>query len=283
MTITYGPFDAGAGANVQENFWSQMARLWRPSGVIPTYEGQKLNALEVYGDSSGMQVMVKSGECWIKGHLLVSTAIETVAIEAADATYNRIDLIVCQLDWVNNEMSLTKVTGTPAGSPVAPSPIQTPAIWQIPLATVDVDAAVTAIAAGDVTDARAHSRINEFNIEFQIGDGGTVITTGVKGGIEIPCKMRPVGWTVWSVDNTSGSIVIDLWENSYDNLPPTVADTIAGTEKPTISSAVKGQDLTLTTWATSCEKGKFWRINVDSVTSLKMVMLSIHCGKIFED
>lgn len=102
---------------------------------------------------------------------------------------------------------------------------------------------------------------------------GAVIATGVKARVWIPFPCKIVGWTILA--DQSGSIVIDVWKDSYANHPPTVADTIAGTEKPTLSSAQKNQDLTLTTWTQNIAAGDILFFNIDSVATLKQVFLGL--------
>lgn len=110
-------------------------------------------------------------------------------------------------------------------------------------------------------------------LELTIGDGTNVITTGVKGFLEVPYNMVVTGWTL--VGDASGSIVIDVWKDTYANFPPTVADTIAGTEKPTLASAQANQDITLSSWTTALTLGDWLAFNVDSATTVKQVTLSI--------
>ena len=153
MTKTYFPFDAGAGANVTEAQWADMATLWRDTGVHPTL----LNKLETFADSTGMQVKVKSGVAWVEGFYFKSNAQETLAIAASDPSNPRIDRVIVQLDRVNNIVDLKVLTGTPAASPVAPTLTQTSMIWEISLAQVLVGTGVTTIAAGNVTDERGYS------------------------------------------------------------------------------------------------------------------------------
>lgn len=106
-----------------------------------------------------------------------------------------------------------------------------------------------------------------------IDGGGSAITTGVKGYITIPYNCTITGWDIFS--DVSGSIVVDVWKDTYANFPPTVADTIAGSEKPTLSSAVKNQDNNLTTWTTSVSSGDIIGFNVDSASTLTRVNLII--------
>jgi hypothetical protein len=52
-----------------------------------------------------------------------------------------------------------------------------------------------------------------------------------------------------------GSCVIDVWKTTYAAAPPTVSNSITSTHKPTITSASKSQDTTLTGWTTSVTAG----------------------------
>lgn len=108
---------------------------------------------------------------------------------------------------------------------------------------------------------------------FVIDGGGSAITTGVKGYLEVPFGMTITGWTL--VAKESGSIVIDVWKDTYANFPPTVADTIAGTEKPTLSSVQKNQDTSLSSWTTAITAGDVLGFNVDSITTCTQVTLTL--------
>lgn len=110
-------------------------------------------------------------------------------------------------------------------------------------------------------------------ITFIIDGSGSVITTGVKGDLEVPfnCTVQQVTLLADQI----GSIVIDIWKDSYANYPPTVADTITASAKPTISSAVKSQDGTLTGWTTAITSGQTLRFNVDSISTITRVTLSL--------
>lgn len=113
-------------------------------------------------------------------------------------------------------------------------------------------------------------------IVVSIGDAtGSTITTGVKFYVEIPVPLTITGWTL--VADASGSIVIDVWKDTYANFPPTVADTIAGTEKPTLTAQQKNQDLSLSSWTTAIDVGDILAFKVDSATTVKQVTLTLRC------
>ena len=110
-------------------------------------------------------------------------------------------------------------------------------------------------------------------LHFDIDGGGSVITTGAKSWVRVPFNMTITGWEITA--DQSGSIVVDVWKSTYDNFPPTVSDTIAGSEKPTLSNQQKNQDTSLTTWTTTINAGDYIRINVDSVNTVKKVAIDI--------
>lgn len=114
-------------------------------------------------------------------------------------------------------------------------------------------------------------------ITFVIDGGGSAITTGVKGDLEIPFGCTIVAATLLA--DQSGSIVVNVWKDTYANYPPTVADKITASAPPTISTATKSQDTTLTGWTTSITAGDTLRFNVDSVTTIQRVTLSLKVKK----
>ena len=93
------------------------------------------------------------------------------------------------------------------------------------------------------------------------------ITVGINGdaGVVIPYDCEITGWKVLAT--STGSIVVDVWKDNYTNYPPTVADSIAGASKPTLSSGIKASNLSLSpTWGLTA--GDVVRFNVDSCTGL---------------
>lgn len=113
------------------------------------------------------------------------------------------------------------------------------------------------------------------SVGITIDGGGSAITTGVKGFIEIPYACTISRNTVLLAQ--SGSIVIDVWKDTYANYPPTVADTITASAKPTVTTATKSQDATLTGWTTSVTAGDILGFNVDSITTATRAHLILKC------
>ena len=115
------------------------------------------------------------------------------------------------------------------------------------------------------------------SISFIIDGGGSAITTGEKGHLEIPfaCTINQVTMLA----DQSGSIVVDIWKDSYANFPPTDADSITAAAPPTISAAQKSQDGTLTDWTTAITAGDILAFNVDSIATCTRVTISLKVTK----
>ena len=126
------------------------------------------------------------------------------------------------------------------------------------------------IVGGQDWDA-AHT--TEGAVELLIDGGGIAITTGIKADVVLPFAGTITGATLLA--DQSGSIVLDLWKDTYANFPPTVADTITSSAKPTLATALKSTDTTLTGWTKTFAKGDVLRVKVDSVATVTRVLLSL--------
>lgn len=115
------------------------------------------------------------------------------------------------------------------------------------------------------------------SISFLIDGGGSAITTGIKGDIEVPFGCTITQATILS--DQSGSIVVDIWKDTYANFPPTDADSITSSAPITISSDTDSQDSTLTGWTTSITAGDILRFNVDSCTTITRATVSLKVTK----
>jgi len=110
-------------------------------------------------------------------------------------------------------------------------------------------------------------------ITFVIDGGGAAITTGEKGHLRIPFKCEIQRATLLA--DQSGSIVIDIWKDIYANFPPTDADSITASAPPTISTAQKSEDSTLTGWTKAIAADDILAFNVDSVTDIERVTIAL--------
>ena len=115
-------------------------------------------------------------------------------------------------------------------------------------------------------------------VTIVIDGGGSAITTGVKGYLEVPFAATITQVTLLA--DQSGSIVIDIWKDTYANYPPVDADSITASAPPTITTTTKSQDATLTGWTTAIAAGDILGFNVDSITTVTRVTLSLKCKRL---
>jgi len=106
-----------------------------------------------------------------------------------------------------------------------------------------------------------------------LGSTGSALTTGVKGyrDVQFACTITMVEMLA----DVSGSVVVDIWKDSYANYPPVDADSITAAAVPTISTAQKMQDSTLTGWTLALAAGDILGYNVDSVTTIAQVTVTL--------
>lgn len=148
--------------------------VWRNGVVCTTNQGGTSNIpndlqVKAVSPTPSLSLTVEAGHCVITRsgqgpYLCVNSAQGTLTLAAADTVNPRIDIIVAQLydtalgDSMPSTPALAApgglvvrpVTGTPAGSPVAPS-VPTGAIL---LANIAVAANATQITSGNITDLR---------------------------------------------------------------------------------------------------------------------------------
>ena len=148
MTQSSWPFE---NADTTETQYSYLFDRLKSSGVagFPTD-----TALQVTGDSSGMNVKVAVGFAIVRGFMYQSDAIVTNTITASSSN-PRIDLVVLRLDPSANSIVQAVVAGTPAATPSAPALTQTTTgIYELEIGRVTVPALASVISAGNVSDTR---------------------------------------------------------------------------------------------------------------------------------
>lgn len=105
---------------------------------------------------SGMNVIVNPGFAICAGGLKLEENQRTLAIQAADSNYDRIDTVV--LRWNDNDSEricdLYIVEGMPAASPLRPELTRTESIWELGLADLFVNKNSSAISNQRITDTR---------------------------------------------------------------------------------------------------------------------------------
>lgn len=110
--------------------------------------------LEVTADGSSMDVTVAVGYANVEGKVGMFTSAETLTLDTADGSYDRIDNIVVECNYSDRTFEIKAVTGTAASSPVAPDVTRDDSAYQLVIAQVTVAAGATYITQSAITDTR---------------------------------------------------------------------------------------------------------------------------------
>lgn len=189
------------------------------------------------------------------------------------------DKTIFDLAFGESAPELTDVTFTgqdPSGTPVLRKSTWTTIrnlLVGEPTATNDmIMASGTAWGKKTIAQVGAAMGLDVTGFTVPIGDGALVISTGVKARFPVPYNFTLTKIQLGA--DQSGSIVLDIWKDSYANLPCTVADTITAAAKPTISSATKAEQTVFTGWDITWALGEWIYIYVDSCTSIKSLSIA---------
>lgn len=139
--------------------------------------------------------------------------------------------------------------------------------------------AFTTLSASSTVSGAGFDNIKAGAIGITIDGGGSAITTGTKGDIQVPFNCTITAVTMLA--DTSGSAVVDVWKDVFANYPPTVADSITASAKPTISAATNSTDSTLTGWGAgkTVTAGDTIRFNVDSASTITRLTIELKYTK----
>jgi len=114
--------------------------------------------------------------------------------------------------------------------------------------------------------------------EFVIGDGVSVIPTGVKFTMRVEFDCEITRWSLMAKE--SGSVVVDV--NRYTSLANYDAGTkasITGSDTPDLVSDKSDDSTALTGWTVVLNEGDILECEVDSVTTITQTTLSLRASK----
>ncbi len=151
MSVTYGFYNA-----VQQNgVWDREYTAEQLSSIFDglvndgVYESVGSKFIVSPSNPASLTVTVGSGRAWFEHTWLLNDAPINVTLTSADASLDRIDAIVIQIDSSARENSITVVQGVLSASPVKP----TLTSHQYPLAYVTVTHQATAITAAMIENS----------------------------------------------------------------------------------------------------------------------------------
>lgn len=169
MAVSYGFYSALHTNNGYDRIYQsgEMSKLFDGLIIDGVYlsarENDPTNKQFMVSASDNMNVIVSPGKAWFVGTYTISDSDLTLAVEAAHATYDRIDAIIIE---VNTQMStynpadpgpLTErfnsikiLKGTPASTPAKPTMTHANGIDQFPIAYITVTHSADAIRPYDI-------------------------------------------------------------------------------------------------------------------------------------
>lgn len=163
---------------------------------------------------------------------------------------------------------LTALTFLTAGDETADAPNS---LMLVPGTNIGFDDSVPGVRTINATSAGR----GRFVFTFAAASGN--LTPPLPSGfaptrIEQDCTITRV--TLLTFGGT-GSCVVDLYSKAYASYPPTGADSICASTKPSISSGIKYQDSALTSWTVNLVAGDVLAANLDSSSTFKKVVLIV--------
>lgn len=102
---------------------------------------------------------------------------------------------------------------------------------------------------------------------------GSPITTGIKAYLQIPMACSISGVTLLA--DQVGSVVVDIWKDTYANYPPTVADSITAATPPTLVAALAYEDTTLPGWSVVVAADEVLGFRVNSVATITRLTVQL--------
>jgi len=136
--------------------------------------------LDVYqAIAPNMSVNVGTGMAVVNGTFVEATAINNLVIGANVSGLTRIDTVVIHLDYVAQTAVVQVNQGTPAGSPVPPTLIQSAGVtWEIPLADVTVANGAATITTANITPRATPASMPQGLYMTVLNNSGQTLVTG---------------------------------------------------------------------------------------------------------
>lgn len=103
---------------------------------------------------------------------------------------------------------------------------------------------------------------------------GSELVPGIWGDVPVHFDGVILRWRLTSTFGP-GDLQVDVWKTDYAGFPPTVADTITGSDVPTLSADEKAESTALTGWTTAVSAGDMLRFNIDSVSGVTKATLTL--------
>jgi len=157
----------------------------------------------------------------------------------------------------------TDLAASPATTKFLSSDVSGNNLWR----TVDA----TDIVGGVLELSQIPSAVKTSGIVATFDGGGSTIAVGSKCRVLATFSGTITRATVLA--DQTGSCVVNVSKGLYSAYPTVTG--IAASAKPTLSSALKAQDSTLTGWTTTVTKGDVVEFNVESATTVTHLVVTL--------
>lgn len=108
---------------------------------------------------SGMTVTIAPGYANIEGVIQYKQYDDTITLDVAEATLDRIDSIAIELSEEDREITMKYVKGDAAAEPEPKAPVRSDGIYQLIIAQILIPAGSVAITQQNITDTREDAEI----------------------------------------------------------------------------------------------------------------------------
>lgn len=196
MTTFAGPFDS---TNMAQAQWEEVeSKLWT-DGVIAGARNQFATTT-----TTGLGLSVNTGDAILDGFRFYADAATALTCAAADPSLPRIDLVVLRIDESAHTATIAIKTGTPAGSPTAPTATKTVGgTYELGISQARVNAGATSITS--LTDVRTYTTPG--NAVNKTGDTMTGALSGTSATFTGPVSASSV--TANPVNNLDPVVTIN--------------------------------------------------------------------------
>lgn len=122
--------------------------------------GGKLNSLQVIATANpSKQVLLRSGQSWIKGYWYENSADLVFDVPLADGVRPRKDILAIRLDFNERTKKAVYKEGVPSTKPVPPTLQRDADAWELQLAVVNVPAGALSIRQANIEDTRLDENV----------------------------------------------------------------------------------------------------------------------------
>lgn len=146
--------------------------------------------------------------------------------------------------------------------------------------TVTSITAGTGLTGGTITNSGTISLANP-NITVSVGgsfNGGSLALSAP----QTIFTYVPFAGTITAatlIADQTGSAVVDVWKVPLASVPATSANSIAASDLPTLSSAIKETDTTLTGWTTTINAGDVIYFHLSSATTVTQLNITLSVSR----